>query len=112
MDINIAPAMKIAFMGGVGYLCGQCTRIDPKFTAITFIIAEITSQIFSYLNEHYDWGCSDAIINGTCAAVSITSNRSQQTSYPFFTLVTLGVAFGVSTIIFDELKVKAQITIG
>ena len=115
MDINITPAIKIAFMGGAGYLCGQCARIDPKLMALTFIIAEAAAQIFSYLNEQYNWCFSDGTIHSICAGVSfwsVSSNRIRLTSYPIFTALALGGAYAFFALVFDELKVKAQITIG
>lgn len=55
MDINLAPALHIAVMGGVGYACGKYMRINPKRMAQVFMISASAGQIFSEMSEHFAW---------------------------------------------------------
>ena len=48
--MNITPGIKIACMGGLGYLFGMVAKTNPKMTAIVWLIAETAVQIFQQTN--------------------------------------------------------------
>lgn len=112
MDINLTPAVKIALMGGAGYFFGQCARINPKLAALTFIISEVAAQIFSYLNQHYNWGFSDNIGGALGCSLSAGYIKIQNSAYPIFALIAISFACGLCSAFLNESKVKTILTIG
>ena len=46
MDINLTPFIKIAGMGGAGYLWGSVTRTDARMAQFIWLISELAVQIF------------------------------------------------------------------
>jgi hypothetical protein len=56
--MNITPGISVAICSGLGYIMGKCIETNAKQVALIWMVAEVTRQVFVYLNDRWDWGFS------------------------------------------------------
>ena len=109
--MDITSGLKIGFMGGAGYIFGRCAKVNPKLTALIWVIAESANQILLYLNRDSNSTRLNVLFTvvaiGAVAYmtyVGLISNLGLQ----ILTGIVFCFASGLAAGLFDALNGKSQ----
>lgn len=98
--MDITPGIKIACMGGLGYLSGMAFKTNPKMTALAWLVAELAIQLFQQVDafEKHDLENSARLVVGGIACIYLNDQGLiTKTVHAIFSLIAFCIVPEIMT---------------